>query len=126
MIPVVKQERPNIAKQYFCTCGRRLVPGDGQSVERWGYCPRCGEHIEWDQAKPVIWEEKNCNVCGGWLVKLHPRGFWYASSEFIGEDTCRTCWIEECLNTNCLSCKRGNYPECKWLDLKKHYQQQDE
>ena len=70
-------------------------------------------------------KKKNCNVCGGWLVKRHPAGFWYASSDYIGMDTCYTCWIEECLTTNCLGCKRGNYPDCKWIDLKKSYQEED-
>ena len=40
-------------------------------------------------------------------------------------DTCYTCWIEECLTTNCLGCKRGNYPDRKWIDLKKSYQEED-
>ncbi len=40
-------------------------------------------------------------------------------------DTCYTCWLEECLATNCLGCKRGNYPDCKWIDLKKSYQEED-
>ncbi len=40
-------------------------------------------------------------------------------------DTCYTCWLEECLTTNCLGCKRGNYPDCKWIDLKKSYQEED-
>lgn len=43
----------------------------------------------------------------------------------IGMDTCYTCWLEECLTTNCLGCKRGNYPDCKWIDLKKSYQEED-
>lgn len=45
--------------------------------------------------------------------------------ENIGMDTCYTCWLEECLTTNCLGCKRGNYPDCKWIDLKKSYQEED-
>ena len=45
--------------------------------------------------------------------------------EAIGMDTCYTCWLEECLTTNCLGCKRGNYPDCKWIDLKKSYQEED-
>lgn len=48
-----------------------------------------------------------------------------ASSDYIGMDTCYTCWLEECLTTNCLGCKRGNYPDCKWIDLKKSYQEED-
>ena len=47
----------------------------------------CGQEIEWDKSAKVVWEEKNCNVCGGWLVKRHPAGFWYASSDYIGMDT---------------------------------------
>ena len=89
------------------------------------HCPKCGKEIEWDISAKVVWEEKNCNICGGWLVKRHPAGFWYASSDYIGMDTCYTCWLEECLATHCLGCKRGNYPDCKWIDLKKSYQEED-
>lgn len=87
--------------------------------------PHVRQEIEWDKSAKVVWEEKNCNICGGWLVKRHPAGFWYASSDYIGMDTCYTCWLEECLATNCLGCKRGNYPDCKWIDLKKSYQEED-
>ena len=45
----------------------------------------CGEQIEWDEATDVVWEEKSCDICGGWLIKKHPLGFWYASSDYIGE-----------------------------------------
>lgn len=48
-----------------------------------------------------------------------------ARDRYIGMDTCYTCWLEECLATNCLGCKRGNYPDCKWIDLKKSYQEED-
>lgn len=126
MIPVMKQERPNTAKLYFCKCGRRLVPGDNMGTERWSYCPRCGEHIEWESVKPVVWEELHCKVCGGWLVQKLSYGGFYASSDYIGKDICKCCWIEECLSTNCLACQRGNYPDCEWLDLKKYYQEKNQ
>ena len=115
MVPIEIQERPNIKSVYTCSnCERALFDGDDDHP-RWNFCPMCGQEIEWDKSAKVVWEEKNCNVCGGWLVKRHPAGFWYASSDYIGMDTCYTCWLEECLATNCLGCKRGNYPDCKWI-----------
>lgn len=51
--------------------------------------------------------------------------FGMPQADYIGMDTCYTCWLEECLATNCLGCKRGNYPDCKWIDLKKSYQEED-
>lgn len=126
MIPHENQECPNMVTYYTCSnCGSTLNKGNSNGQGRWKFCPICGEPIEWDKAEQVIWEEKDCNVCGGWLVRFHPAGFWYASSDYIGMDTCKTCWIEECLTTNCLGCKRGNYPDCKWLDLKKFYLEED-
>lgn len=113
MVPIENQERPNIKSVYTCSnCEKALFDGDDDHP-RWNFCPMCGQEIEWDKSAKVVWEEKNCNVCGGWLVKRHPAGFWYASSDYIGMDTCYTCWLEECLATNCLGCKRGNYPDCK-------------
>ena len=125
MVPIETQERPNIKSVYTCSnCEKALFDGDDDHP-RWNFCPMCGQEIEWDKSAKVVWEEKNCNACGGWLVKRHPAGFWYASSDYIGMDTCYTCWIEECLTTNCLGCKRGNYPDCKWIDLKKSHQEED-
>lgn len=127
MIPKEDQGRPIMIAYYTCSsCGKRLDLGDPHGQGRWRFCPICGMPIEWDKVEQVVCEEKNCNVCGGWLVKSHPAGFWYASSDYIGIDTCRVCWLEECLETNCLSCKRGQYPNCKWLDLKRLYQEEDQ
>lgn len=127
MIPKENQERPNTVTYYTCsTCDKHLNEGGSHGQRRWNFCPICGEQIEWDKVKPIVWKERNCDVCGGWLVRFHPAGFWYASSDYIGMDTCRTCWLEECLSTNCLSCTRGKYPDCKWLGLKKSYQEEDQ
>lgn len=127
MIPKENQDRPNTVTYYTCSnCDKRLNEGDSHGQSRWNFCPLCGEPIEWDKAEHVVWEAKDCNVCGGWLIRFHPAGFWYASSDYMGMDTCRTCWLEECLSTNCLGCTRGKYPDCKWLDMKKFYQEEDE
>lgn len=90
MVPIENQERPNIKSVYTCSnCEKALFDGDDDHP-RWNFCPMCGQEIEWDKSAKVVWEEKNCNVCGGWLVKRHPAGFWYASSDYIGMDTCST------------------------------------
>ena len=90
MIPRIQQERPNVIKRYYCsTCGTKLQHCDGVNQESWRFCPMCGQKIEWDEATDVVWEEKSCDICGGWLIKKHPLGFWYASSDYIGENTCR-------------------------------------
>lgn len=79
MVPIENQERPNIKSVYTCSnCEKALFDGDDDHP-RWNFCPMCGQEIEWDKSAKVVWEEKNCNVCGGWLVKRHPAGFWYAS-----------------------------------------------
>ena len=121
MIPIEHQERPIIKSIYTCAnCEKGLFDGDSDHP-RWNFCPMCGHEIEWDKALKVVWEEKKCNICGGWLVEKHPAGFWYASSDYIGMDACFTCWMEECLSTNCLGCKHGNYLDWKWIILKKFY-----
>ena len=72
MVPIENQERPNIKSVYTCSnCEKALFDGDDDHP-RWNFCPMCGQEIEWDKSAKVVWEEKNCNVCGGWLVKRHP------------------------------------------------------
>ena len=74
MVPIENQERPNIKSVYTCSnCEKALFDGDDDHP-RWNFCPMCGQEIEWDKSAKVVWEEKNCNVCGGWLVKRHPAG----------------------------------------------------
>ncbi|MDD4510303.1 MAG: hypothetical protein PHY23_05320, partial [Oscillospiraceae bacterium] len=106
--------------QYCCTkCNTRLQSGNTSYAPiRWKFCLECGEQIEWDKAEAVKWEEKDCDICGGWLIRRHPAGFMYASSDYIGIDTCRSRMTEYCSTTNCVGCKRGIYPNCNWLSLK--------
>ena len=69
MVPIENQERPNMKSVYTCSnCEKALFDGDDDHP-RWNFCPMCGQEIEWDKSAKVVWEEKNCNVCGGWLVK---------------------------------------------------------
>ena len=69
MIPRIQQDRPNVAKRYYCsTCGTRLMHGDGADKEPWRFCSMCGQQIEWEKASEVVWEEKSCDICGGWLI----------------------------------------------------------
>ena len=127
MIPRIQQERPNVIKRYYCSaCGTKLQHSEDVNQEPWRFCPMCGEQIEWDEATDVVWEEKSCDICGGWLIEKHPLGFWYASSDYIGENTCRTCWLEECCTTNCLSCQRRQYPDCEWVHLKQFYLEEEQ
>ena len=65
MVPIENQERPNIKSVYTCSnCEKALFDGDDDHP-RWNFCPMCGQEIEWDKSAKVVWEEKNCNVCGG-------------------------------------------------------------
>lgn len=64
-----------------------------------------------------------CKVCGCKMGVKTAVGI-IASSCFIGTDTCYECQIEHCLETNCLGCKVGNYPDCPHLETKKFYQEE--
>lgn len=84
MVPIENQERPNIKSVYTCSnCEKALFDGDDDHP-RWNFCPMCGQEIEWDKTATVVWEEKNCNVCGGWLVKRHPAGFGMPQATTLG------------------------------------------
>lgn len=62
-------------------------------------------------------EEVFCGICGCQLVFKTAVGP-MASSDYIGTSTCRSCQTEYCRTTNCLGCKVGNYPGCRFLYLK--------
>jgi hypothetical protein len=63
-----------------------------------------------------------CKVCGCKMGVKTSVGI-IASSCFIGTDTCFECQVDYCLNTNCLGCKVGTYPDCPHLETKKSYQE---
>lgn len=115
MIPIENQTAPNVIKRYFCSnCGEHIVE------RRWNCCPICGEKIEWDKVIPITWKEVNCEVCGSWLVKVHPLGFPYSSSDYIDGPVCRCCQEDHCSKTDCSECKIGSMPGCKYEYIKKY------
>lgn len=84
MVPIENQERPNIKSVYTCSnCEKALFDGDDDH-SRWNFCPMCGQAIEWDKSAKVVWEEKNCNVCGGWLVKRPLQVFGTPQATILG------------------------------------------
>lgn len=78
--------------------------------------------------KSLLNREINCKVCGSWLIHEHPDcpGMFYASSDYIGADLCHDCMSDHCAQTNCLGCKIGSYPNCKYAYLKKNGGNEDE
>jgi len=72
--------------------------------------------------------KKNCKLCGGAMVWEHPEipGLFLSSSCNIEEwPICHDCMVEHCCQTNCLGCEYGKYPDCRFLNLKKHYMDED-
>ena len=99
MIPKITQEAPNIVPRYWCsTCGRSL-PAPDQHDDQWRFCPRCGE--------PLI------------QLVQDRRPFFRANYEYVGASLCRDCLEEHCVQTNCLQCDIGNWPGCRYADIKR-------
>ena len=134
MIPKITQERPNVAPRYWCgTCGHALPPPNGPETDSdpvpWKFCSICGEPIEYDKAEPVRWVEQNCEHCGRPLIRKSPAEMappdFIAFPEYVGTSLCRSCMEEYCVQTNCLQCEIGHWPNCpyayiKQLGLEKH------
>lgn len=70
---------------------------------------------------PVI-----CKDCGCSLTGINSMGDVYASSHYNGTEYCDSCMIEHCVHTNCLGCKRGEYPNCQFVEQKKYYMEDDD
>lgn len=67
-----------------------------------------------------------CEACGRSLGQLVPGYGIICSSSYIGGPLCHECQVEHCLSTNCLGCRRGEYPNCEHIDLKRFYQNPDQ
>ncbi len=68
--------------------------------------------------------KKNYKLCGCLLVWENPSisGHFHSNSgDMESWPICHDCMIEHCCNTNCLACQYGSYPECRFLEIKRHY-----
>ena len=63
-----------------------------------------------------------CKVCGRELGQMIPDYGIICSSDYIQDNPyCRSCQIEHCVETNCLGCEMGKYPNCRHLETKRFY-----
>jgi hypothetical protein len=63
-----------------------------------------------------------CKMCGRELGVRMPDGGIICSSSYIENNAyCYECQVEHCMSTNCLGCEIGSYPDCKHLETKKFY-----
>jgi hypothetical protein len=88
-----------------------------------GFNPAVLEGAMRDSARPEA-ENKNCKLCGGAMVWESPRvpGDFHASSSDIEDwPVCRDCMAEHCCHTNCLGCEYGTYPDCRFIEMKQLY-----
>ena len=71
---------------------------------------------------------KNCKICGCTMVSEYsniPVRYWESSCNIENWPICHDCMVEHCTGINCYACKYGKYPECRFLDMKKHYIEKD-
>lgn len=128
-------KKKDAEQEQFCTCRTDKDGGytDFRFHVRWfdamedllmqvtyAYDQLVREHNKRD-FKPVV-----CKDCGCKLTNINSMGDVYASSHYNGTEYCDSCMIEHCVHTNCLGCKRGDYPDCRFLDQKKFYMEDDD
>ena len=71
---------------------------------------------------------KNCKLCGKKMVWEHPYlpgHFLESSCNLEDWPICHECMVEHCVGTNCMGCGYGKYPDCRFLDMKRHYMNND-
>lgn len=71
---------------------------------------------------------KNCRICGGSMVRENPSSsghFVESSCNLEDWPICHDCMVEHCVNTNCLGCNYGKYPDCRFLKMKLQYRDKD-
>lgn len=127
MIPKITQERPNVLPKYWCgTCGSELPPPEGPEKggmkTPWKFCAICGEAIEYDKVKPVRWVEQDCDHCGHPLIRKSLDTsflpYFTATPDYVGASLCRNCMEDHCVQTNCLQCRIGRWPDCPYDYIK--------
>lgn len=121
MIPIMKQQAPNIMPRYICsTCGELFPMFSHTDLEhRWKFCCICGEAIEWDNVKPVVWEDRNCRKCGRALIRLDEDGHPRWVNPYVDEDLCYECLREHCMSTDCEACQVNRPEDCPHISRKR-------
>ena len=67
-----------------------------------------------------------CKMCSEELgVRLADGRIICKSSYIEDNDYCHECQVDHCLSTNCLACEMGAYPNCRHLDLKRFYMEEE-
>ena len=77
-----------------------------------------------DKAMLVSVTVKNCRLCKTKLVweDTHTPGRFHESSGNLEDwPICHECMVDYCFHMNCLACNYGKYPDCRFLEMKKHY-----
>ena len=67
---------------------------------------------------------KSCKVCGcsmAWVHPVLPGRILVSSCNLEDWEICHECMVEHCCGTNCYACKYGKYPDCRFLEMKRHY-----
>lgn len=67
---------------------------------------------------------KTCKLCKCSMVWEAPLGSGlFVESSYNLDDwpICHDCMVEHCVNTNCLGCNYGKYPDCRFLKMKLQY-----
>ena len=71
----------------------------------------------------------SCEFCGQKLVWENPHipGRWHASSCYLGDGwpICIDCMAAHCESANCVKCKYGTYPGCRFYYLHRDYDPTD-
>ena len=73
-------------------------------------------------AEPVQWKELDCIRCGQPLIRRSALAamppHYIAAPEYVGTSLCSSCMEEHCLQTNCLQCEVGQWPNCPYAYIK--------
>lgn len=128
MIPKVSESKgPDVTEWYRCgNCGAS-IPNPHSSYRDdpeviWNFCPMCGEPIEYDKAEQIHQAEQSCERCGRKLITEMPGtpiSYFIGTEDYVGISICRRCLVEHCVQTNCLQCEIGKWPDCPYSQLKK-------
>ena len=90
----------------------------------YGDSEQCKDFIQAETEPP---RPLNCEFCGRKLIWENPHipGHWHESSCYFGEDwpICIDCMATHCESANCVNCKYGTYPGCRFYYLHRNYDQ---
>lgn len=125
MVPIENQERPNIKSVYTCSnCEKALFDGDDDHRDGTS-APCAARRLSGINLQRSFGKKKTVMSVAVGLLSATLQVFGMPQATILGWIPATPVGSRSALRPTALAVSDGTNPDCKWIDLKKSYQEED-